>query len=98
MVLRLLIALACAELVACGDVTRLPSQADEGPNPTLASPAWSLIPTINVASAQGWPEGAMPTAPVGFMSCPFLHIGVSRGEPVMGPPSRRGKPERIHGA
>ncbi len=66
MVLRLLTVLACAALAACGDIARLPPEADEGPNPTLPPPAWSLIPTVNIASAQGWPEGAMPTAPVGF--------------------------------
>jgi glucose/arabinose dehydrogenase len=37
-----------------------------GPNPTLAAPKTSLLPTVNIAPAQGWPEGATPTAPAGF--------------------------------
>jgi len=38
-----------------------------GPSPQLAAPEKSgLIPTVNVAKAQGWPEGAMPKAPAGF--------------------------------
>jgi glucose/arabinose dehydrogenase len=66
MVFRLLTVFACAALAACGDVSRLPPEAGEGPHPTLPPPVRSLIPTVNIALPQGWPEGAMPTAPVGF--------------------------------
>src|SRR6478736_6192329 len=66
MVLRLLTVLAFAALAACGDISRLPPEAGEGPNPTLPPPVTSLVPTVNIASPQGWPEGVMPTAPVGF--------------------------------
>jgi glucose/arabinose dehydrogenase len=66
MVLRLLTVIACAALAACGDFARLPPEAGEGPNPTLPPPVKSLIPTVDIASPQGWPEGATPTAPVGF--------------------------------
>ncbi|NPC58079.1 PQQ-dependent sugar dehydrogenase [Caenimonas soli] len=66
MVLRLVIVLACASLLACGDIARLPPEAGEGPNPTLPPPVKSLIPTVNIAPAQGWPDGAMPKAPAGF--------------------------------
>ena len=47
-------------------MARLPPGAGEGPNPTLPPPVKSLIPTVNIAPAQGWPEGAMPTAVAGF--------------------------------
>jgi glucose/arabinose dehydrogenase len=66
MVLRSLALLACAAISACGDTALLPPGAGEGPNPTLPSPATSLLPTVHIAPAQGWPEGAMPTAPAGF--------------------------------
>ena len=48
-------------LVACGTA---PSTADInefiGPNPKLVAPNKRLIPTVNVADAQGWPAGQMP--------------------------------------
>ena len=37
-----------------------------GPNPQLPAPDHKLIPTIHIAPAQGWPQGAVPTAPQGF--------------------------------
>src|ERR1700712_5225932 len=33
-----------------------------GPSPTLPAPQSSLLPTINVAPATGWPQGGKPTA------------------------------------
>lgn len=49
-----------AILTACGDAARLPEQAAFGPNPTLPEPRKSLIPTVNIARAKGWPSGAKP--------------------------------------
>jgi len=66
MVSRLTPFLAFTALVACGDMARLPPEAGEGANPTLPLPVKSLIPTVNIAPAQGWPEGVMPTVPAGF--------------------------------
>jgi glucose/arabinose dehydrogenase len=37
-----------------------------GPNPQLPEPDKQVIPTIHIAKAQGWPKGAMPSAPAGF--------------------------------
>ncbi|MBV7459714.1 MULTISPECIES: sorbosone dehydrogenase family protein [unclassified Acidovorax] len=38
-----------------------------GPNPQLPAPEKSgLVPTFNIAPAQGWPQGAQPQAPAGF--------------------------------
>jgi glucose/arabinose dehydrogenase len=53
-------------LVACGDVALHPVSAGTGPSPTLPEPTKSLLPTINIAPAQGWQNGAMPTAPAGL--------------------------------
>jgi glucose/arabinose dehydrogenase len=38
-----------------------------GPNPTLPPPAKpGLLPTVNIAPAEGWPQGTLPRAPAGF--------------------------------
>lgn len=37
-----------------------------GPNPPLAKPQNSLIPTVGVPEVVGWPAGAAPKAPPGF--------------------------------
>jgi glucose/arabinose dehydrogenase len=47
-------------LAACGDTAKLPEEAAFGPNPTLPEPTQTLIPTVNIAPAKGWPEGAKP--------------------------------------
>jgi glucose/arabinose dehydrogenase len=47
-------------LAACGDTSKLPEGADTGATPTLPEPVRSLIPTVNIAPAQGWPEGVLP--------------------------------------
>jgi glucose/arabinose dehydrogenase len=49
-------------LAACGDAAKLPEQAGIGPDPTLPSPNTTLIPTVNIAAAKGWPSGTQPTA------------------------------------
>ncbi len=43
----------------------LPESAGMGPKPTLPKPKTSLIPTVNIAPAIGWPSGMMPTTPAG---------------------------------
>ncbi|MDP2411648.1 MAG: sorbosone dehydrogenase family protein [Pseudolabrys sp.] len=53
-------------LAACGDVSKLPEQATTGPNPTLPEPTKSWFPTVNIAKATGWPEGAKPVAAAGL--------------------------------
>ncbi|WP_411881655.1 PQQ-dependent sugar dehydrogenase [Polaromonas sp. YR568] len=53
-------------LVACGETALLPPEAGMGSNPTLPQPVKRLIPTVNIAPAQGWPEGQMPTPMAGL--------------------------------
>ena len=48
-------------LTACGDSSQLPEQAAVGPNPQLPAPNPTLIPTVNIAPAKGWPEGKKPS-------------------------------------
>ncbi|WP_394757682.1 PQQ-dependent sugar dehydrogenase [Rhodoferax sp.] len=43
----------------------LPVSAGTGPHPDLPSPRQSLIPTVNIAPAKGWPLGATPQAAAG---------------------------------
>jgi glucose/arabinose dehydrogenase len=51
-----------ATLVACVEMSRLPPGAGVGPNPALPAPRNSLIPTVDIAPAQGWAENATPRA------------------------------------
>jgi len=53
-------------LAACGDKSTLPQGADIGPQPELKAPNKTLIPTVNIAKATGWPAGVMPTAAAGL--------------------------------
>ena len=54
-------------LVACADTARLDPAQGMGATPVLPEPKTSLIPTVKIAPAQGWPDGAMPTAMAGLV-------------------------------
>ena len=58
-------------LAACSETSRLPESASVGPNPTLPEPTRTLIPTVNVAAAKGWPAGAKPVAAAGTSVAAF---------------------------
>jgi len=49
-------------LAGCGDSSKLPEQAAIGSNPTIPPPQKSLIPTVNIAPAKGWPNQGKPKA------------------------------------
>jgi glucose/arabinose dehydrogenase len=51
--------------VGCGDTSKLPASAGFGAQPTLPAPNSSLIPTVNIAPAKGWPANVMPTPVAG---------------------------------
>jgi glucose/arabinose dehydrogenase len=55
-----LIALAIL-LTGCGETAKLQVAEGYGPNPSLPTPVRTLIPTVNIAEAAGWPAGAAPT-------------------------------------
>ncbi len=59
----LLIVLA---LAGCGDKSALPFTAGTGPQPQLPEPQSSVLPTVNIATATGWPAGQMPRAAEGW--------------------------------
>jgi glucose/arabinose dehydrogenase len=56
------IGLAVLSLAGCAEVATLPISAGTGPQPTLPAPHRTLIPTVNIAPAKGWPMGATPQA------------------------------------
>jgi glucose/arabinose dehydrogenase len=68
---RLAAALLVLASVACADSSRLPESAQTGPDPELPAPRTSLIPTVNIAPAKGWPEGASPRPAPGFAVAAF---------------------------
>ncbi len=58
--------LLLASLIGCGHTALLPPEAGMGASPTLPRPVSSLIPTVNIAPAIGWPDGAMPVPMAGL--------------------------------
>jgi glucose/arabinose dehydrogenase len=68
---RTLVCLLILNLGACGEVATLPEQAGFGPHPTLPSPNHTLIPTVNIAPAKGWPAGETPRAAAGLAVSAF---------------------------
>ena len=58
-------------LAACGTAARLPVAAGTGPNPELPPPSRSILPTVNVVTARGWPQGGRPVAAPGTTVGPF---------------------------
>ncbi|MGE0719495.1 MAG: sorbosone dehydrogenase family protein [Alphaproteobacteria bacterium] len=71
--LSLRAAALCAALAvaACGDTAALPEDASTGPDPVLPAPSAPLIPTVNIASATGWPDGRRPRPAAGLAVTPF---------------------------
>jgi glucose/arabinose dehydrogenase len=65
-IIRGMVATALVGALPMGCIAVRPQQTaistDEGygPNPTLPPPKPSLIPTIKIAEAKGWPEGVTP--------------------------------------
>jgi len=52
-------------LIACAETAKLPFSAGVGSNPTQPPPTKTLIPTLLIAPAKGWPEGAKPVSATG---------------------------------
>jgi glucose/arabinose dehydrogenase len=61
-----LVVATAATLAGCGQGAALPESAGIGPQPTLPAPNETLIPTIEIAPAKGWPAEAKPTAAGGL--------------------------------
>ncbi|OAB53778.1 PQQ-dependent sugar dehydrogenase [Pseudomonas thivervalensis] len=63
---HLLIVALAAGLVACGESSTLQVSDGTGPAPKLPEPNKTLIPTVNIAEAIGWPQGTKPTPAQGL--------------------------------
>ncbi len=61
-----LLSLLVLGLASCGETATLPVTAGIGPHPTLPPPHPTLIPTVNIAPAAGWPPGGKPVAAPGL--------------------------------
>jgi glucose/arabinose dehydrogenase len=62
---RSVILLCVLGLAACAERSQLSPGADMGPDPKLPAPVETLIPTVKIAPAKGWPEGVTPRAAAG---------------------------------
>jgi len=62
----LAIAVVLSFLAGCGEEATLPVDAGTGPEPQLPPPVQTLLPTVVLARAVGWPEGVQPKAASGL--------------------------------
>ena len=58
-------------LAASGETSSLQVSDGTGPSPKLPEPNKTLMPTVNIAPAIGWPDGAKPTAAAGTQVAAF---------------------------
>jgi glucose/arabinose dehydrogenase len=65
-ILAIVIAGAGTLYLSTADRARLPETATVGLSPELPPPNKTLVPTVDIAPAKGWPNGAAPTPPSGF--------------------------------
>jgi glucose/arabinose dehydrogenase len=59
-------AISTAALAACATQTTLTSDAGSGTAPQLPAQQRSIVPTVHVAKAKGWPSGSKPAAAGGL--------------------------------
>jgi glucose/arabinose dehydrogenase len=71
--IKFTVALVVVVVLALGGVfyfsyekSSLPEEQTFGPSPTLPQPNPTLIPTVNIAKANSWPQGAKPVAAEGL--------------------------------
>jgi glucose/arabinose dehydrogenase len=62
----LAVAAVLAALAGCGDTAHLEVQQVSGRQPALPPPVKTLLPTVNIAPARGWPEGMTPKPAAGL--------------------------------
>lgn len=66
-----LLIMVAGTLAACGESSTLKVSDGTGPSPQLPEPNKTLIPTVNIAPAIGWPDGMKPTAASGTQVTAF---------------------------
>ena len=62
-----LVLVVAAALAGCGESATLPLAAGTGPRPQLPPPHKTLLPTVHIAPAKGWPAGDKPVAAPGLV-------------------------------
>ena len=65
------LAVAGLALAACGGTARLPLEAGVGSHPQIPPPEKSLLPTLYIAPAKGWPPGGKPVPGPGLTVSAF---------------------------
>ena len=68
---RALLVLLAAALAGCSETAQLTVAQGTGADPALPPPESSLPPTVNVADAEPWKNGRMPTPAAGLTVRPF---------------------------
>src|SRR5437868_4222876 len=63
--MKILALIALLALAGCESAT-LPLRATTGPHPEIAAPQRTPLPTVKIAPAKGWPNGAKPVAAQGL--------------------------------
>jgi glucose/arabinose dehydrogenase len=59
-------------VAACAmETSQLPFSAGVGPDPTLPAPVKTVLPTVKIAEAKGWPKDARPAAAPGLAVTAF---------------------------
>jgi glucose/arabinose dehydrogenase len=66
-----LLIMVAGTLAACGESSTLQVSDGTGPSPKLPEPNKTLIPTVNIAPAIGWPDGTQPTPAAGTQVAAF---------------------------
>ena len=95
-------AAALSLLTACGHTAELPLAQGIGPAPALPDPSKTLLPTVNVADAVGWPAGASPVPAAGLRVQPFATglehprwlLALPNGDVLVAETAAPPKPER----
>jgi glucose/arabinose dehydrogenase len=65
------LAMIALSLTGCGEVAQLPAEVGVGPHPQLPPPNPTLIPTVNIAHAVGWPANGRPVPSPGMAVSAF---------------------------
>src|ERR1051325_8155885 len=98
----LLLASISLALAACaGETSKLTAGEDMGTHPTLPPPNHTLLPTMEIAPAKGWSDGAKPVAAPGLALTPsaadldhprWLYV-LPNGDVLVAEPNAPPKPE-----
>lgn len=60
-----------AALAGCSETAKLPVESGYGPTPALPEPNKTVLPTVHIAPAKGWPQGGKPQAAAGLRVAAF---------------------------